>query len=199
MRLIFLFSWVFVAGCHFAGDDESLEARLRMQEDEIRALQERAALAEREALTARRESGVLRASMEVSDSVPRHEQLAAGFAVKKLEIVALLSGFLADGRVHIVVRPIDEDGDIVKLPGQIELRLLNLSSDNPKDQILGQWSWTEDESRDLWSSAAIGTGYAMDLPATGLPADQPITVRARFVAADGRQFDATHELRTDPK
>lgn len=198
MRLLPILLCVLVAGCHFAGDDESLEARLRMQDDQIRELQDRVAQAEREALTARKESGVLRASLEVPNSVPRHEQLAAGFAVKELEIVSLLSGVMDDGRIHVVIRPIDEDGDIVKLPGRIEVRLLNLSSDSVQDQRLGEWSWTEAESRSLWNSAAIGAGYALDLPATPLPPDQVVTIRARFIASDDRRFDATHELQSNP-
>ena len=180
-------------GCSVDGT-ESLEAELRGREDQIRHLENRLAEAERSGQALSVEAQNLRQRLVEPNSAPRQEQLAAGLAVEKLEFSSLLTGFTDDGKVHAVIRPVDQDGDLVKLPGQLEVRLVNLSFDDAAASDLGSWSWGTEESRELWSSAAIGSGYVVDLPVDRVPADAELVLHARFVPADGRQFKASQAV-----
>ncbi len=195
MRLFLLSCCCLISGCSLGGN-EPLEAQLRLREDRIRDLQAQLTEAEQVVAVARQEAGTLRSQLDNPDSVPRQEQLAAGFAVENLEIHELLTGITEEGEVHAVVRPIDKDGDLIKLPGSLELRLMNLSAANG-DQQLGTWNFSDTEARDLWSSAAIGAGYVLDLPVESIPSGATLMLHARFVPADGRQFDASHSMKFD--
>ena len=73
---------------------------------------------------------------------------------------------------------------------------MNLSAANG-DQQLGTWNFSDTEARDLWSSAAIGAGYVLDLPVESIPSGATLMLHARFVPADGRQFDASHSMKFD--
>ena len=182
-----------LAGCSSANVEETLEARLRLRDDRIADLESRIEKAEREADSARHESVLLRSKLVHPEAVPQTEQLAAGFAADELEIVGLLSGLMKDGHVHLVVRPIDADGDLVKLPGQLEIRILDLSHDPPRQ--LGRWAWSAREARELWNSAPFGKGFAIDLPVVPMNTNEDIVVQARFAVADGREFNASMPIR----
>lgn len=188
----FLFS-ILIAGCTLTGDD-ALEAQLRAQEDRIRVLETQLSETEHTARVAQKEASTLRAQLREPDAAPRREQLAVGLAVEELEIHNMLTGFSENGELHAVIRPVDADGDLIKLPGKIEVRLVNLAAPNGSQQ-LGKWEFSDTESRALWSSAAIGAGYVVDLPAGTIPADAELMLHARFAPSDGRQFDASHSLR----
>ncbi|MFK7820767.1 MAG: hypothetical protein AB8G99_18760 [Planctomycetaceae bacterium] len=193
MRWLFLVCLCCLIGCSTRGN-EPLEAELRHREDRISQLESRLSDAERQGQVFALEAESLRKRLSEPNSSPRHEQLAAGLAVEKLEISSLLTGFTDDGKVHAVIRPVDADGDLVKLPGRLEVRLVNLSFDNESAQDVGSWSWDATESREQWSSAAIGAGYVVDLPVESLPDDPELVLHARFVPADGRQFKASRPI-----
>ena len=190
----FILLSVLCTGCR-SGGEELLEAQLRAREDRIRNLESQLVEQRSSVRTFQEESRILRAELERPDSVPVSEQIAAGFAVQELQFSSMLTGVLDDNRVHAVVRPTDKDGDIVKLPGQLQLQLVDLSA--PEDErTLGKWVWSPGEAEELWSSAAIGTGYVVDLPVSELPTGRKLTLLARFRPGDGRKFDALHELTT---
>lgn len=180
-------------GCSSVRTEETLEARLRLRDDRIADLESRVVQAEREADHARRESVLLRSKLNHPEALPKTEQLAAGFAAEQLEILNLLSGLMKDGHIHLVVRPIDADGDHVKLPGKLEIRVLDLSQDPPKQ--LGRWSWSEAEARELWTSAPFGKGFAIDLPMVRLDPADDIVVQAQLDVIDGRRFNASMQIR----
>lgn len=183
---------VLITGCHFGGD-ELLESQLRAQDDHITSLESQLAEQRTTSRTFQEEARLLRAQLDQTDSVPLSEQIAVGYAVQELQFQSMLTGVLDDNRVHVVVRPTDEDGDIVKLPGQLQLQLVDLSA--PDDErTIGKWVWSSDEASELWSSAALGTGFVVDLPVSNLPSGRKLTLLARFRPGDGRKFDALHEL-----
>lgn len=174
-------------------NSEALEARLRVQQDQLVALEEELAEARSSAQVARREARVLRTRLTAPDEVPRREELAAGFAATGLEFSRMLTGILDDGHIHLVVRPVDSDADVVKLRGQLSVRVLDLSRPDG-EQVLGKFSWSAAESAELWNSTGFGTGFVVDLPILELPRDAKVLLHARFEPGDGRQFDASHAI-----
>ncbi len=179
--------------CGCAVGTDSLEARVRNQDERIHALREELAELRREEQLARHEASVLRAELADPDAVPRAEQLAAGLAVQDIRIQSMVTGLLPDGRLHAVLSPVDEDGDVVKLSGTLSLRVLNLAADEDQ-QVVGDWSWSSDETRELWVSGALASGYAVDLPLPNVSDDTELLLHVRFQAADGRQFDDSQPI-----
>lgn len=89
-----------------------------------------------------------------------------------------------DGRREkfvVYLKPIDQDGNVVKAAGTVSVQLWNL--DNPTDQaLLGQWQVQPDELHRLWFDALVSTSYRLtfDVPVTVEVLAQPLTVRITF-------------------
>ena len=192
MRFYPLILCCLLVGCSTGGTD-SLEAQLRVQDEQIQRLQNQLAESQRATETLTAEARSLRNQLTNPGEVPHREQIATGLAVKNLEINNLLTGLTDDGKLHAVVRPVDAEGDLVKLPGRLHIRLLDMSSAEGSEEI-ADWTWEPTEARELWTSAAIGAGYVVDLPLEDKPAGDELILHARFIPADGRQFDATHAI-----
>lgn len=195
MRLLPLICCCLFIGCSSIDGTDSLEAKLRNQDDRIVQLEGKLSDEKREKEILTAEARVLRSRLKDPAAAPRTEQFAAGLAVDDLEISGLLTGMTEDGTLHVVIRPIDADGDLIKLPGRLEVRLLDMSSAKGEEEFKS-WTWGADEARKLWSSAAIGAGYVVDLPIDNTPDADEFIVHARFLPQDGRQFDATHTVST---
>jgi hypothetical protein len=90
--------------------------------------------------------------------------------------------------------PVDADGDLVKLSGRLEIEILDLARSG-EEQRLGQWSYTPEQTRELWHSGLLAAGYQVELPLPAAPSGNSLLLHGRLVSADGRQFDTTHTIR----
>jgi hypothetical protein len=94
-----------------------------------------------------------------------------------------------------VLTPVDEHGDLVKLPGTIELEALDLTRPVGERQ-LGKWTFDAAQSRELWKSGLFSAGYQLEVPWQKSPAEE-LMLHARLTTADGRHFDATHPVKVE--
>lgn len=80
----------------------------------------------------------------------------------------------------IYIQPIDQDGDIVKAAGSVDVQLLNLNEEEP--QLLGQWHVGPVELRKLWFNALMMTNYRLtfDVSDKVQTFEEPLTVNVTF-------------------
>lgn len=114
------------------------------------------------------------------------EDLEKTFYPEKIEIASLSGGDDYDGRpgddgVTVYLRPLDRDGDAVKVAGDIRVELYDLA--NPPDQnLIGVYSIGVDQVSQLWYGKFATYHYTVRCPwKDGPPRHDEITIRATFV------------------
>lgn len=193
------------AGCLGArGDIELVEARLRQQQDLADRYARDLLAAERERDAARHEAELLRRQIADGGQAAIPPELAQSlFQVRGIEFNTLMTGGRdrdgqpGDDVIVAVFVPRDEHGDVVKLPGAIELEALDLNRPDDQRQV-GKWTFSTEESRKLWKSGAFNSGYQLEVPLPNPGPSSKIILHARLATADGRQFDATHTVKLKP-
>ena len=91
----------------------------------------------------------------------------------------------------VYLQPVDQEGDIIKVPADVHVRLLDLDKD--KDPVvLGKWHITPDRLRKLWFNALLKTNYRLTFDvADKLDGyEEPLTVMVTFTDhLSGRVFE----------
>ena len=114
------------------------------------------------------------------------EKLKKIFYPEKIEIASLSGGDDYDGQpgddgVTVYLRPIDRDGDAVKVAGHIRIELYDLA--NPPDaNLIGVYPVPVDQVSKLWYGKLATYHYTVRCPwQSGPPKHDEITIRATFV------------------
>lgn len=205
MRLVLTgMSAVLICGCLGRGSTDLLRARIREQQSHIAETERQMALSQTELQRTRREADTLRAELARSGGgVAGAEQTEALVRVSKLQIHSLLSGGVnkdeqpGDDAFVAQLAPIDDDGEVVKLPGKIELTLIDPALPEDHRQV-GQWSFTADECRSRWTRGFTGAGYQFTMPLEASPEHDSLVLHAKLTTSDGRSFDANQIVRVTP-
>jgi hypothetical protein len=81
----------------------------------------------------------------------------------------------------VYVQPIDQDGDIVKAAGVVDIQLLDLKKDQGPE-LLGKWRVTPPQLRKLWFNALLKTHYRLtfDVSDKVESYEEPLTVMVTF-------------------
>jgi hypothetical protein len=192
------------AGCATRGALETLESELRQQEQLQTDLELQLKQSQAELKVARRDAESLRAQLvENRQPVLSPEQADQLYRAEAIEFNSLLtSGVERDGKpgddgISAMLIPVDEHGEPVKLAGAIELELFDLSQ-RDNDQRLGFWKFSAAEAHENWRRGLLASGYQFQLDWQNVPANPELTLHARMTAPDGRQFDATTQVRIAP-
>jgi hypothetical protein len=116
----------------------------------------------------------------------RPEDLAKIFYPDKLEIDGLSGGYDTDGQpgdegVVVYLRPIDAEGDVLKVAGEIRIQLYDLAAP-PAENLLGEYVIPVEQARNLWYGKLLTYFYAVKCPwPHGPPKHPEITIRATFI------------------
>ena len=205
MRLVLTgMSAVLICGCLSRGSTDLLHARLREQQSHIAETERQIALAQAELQRTRREADSLRAELARSGNGGLGaEQTEALVRVTKLQIHSLLSGGVnkdeqpGDDAFVAQLAPVDDDGEVVKLPGNIELTLIDPALPEDHRQV-GQWKFTAEECRSRWTRGFTGAGYQFTMPLEASPEHDSLVLHAKLTTSDGRSFDASQIVRVTP-
>ncbi|WP_310820549.1 hypothetical protein [Stratiformator vulcanicus] len=170
----------------------------------IYSLEESLDRARNELTVTRREVNELRTQV-AQDGPPAilAEQADALYRVEEISISKMLSGGLdtddrpGDDVLIVHLAPLDADGELIKLPGDVEIEMLDPLSSR-SDRTIGQWSFTAEESREFWQNGLIAAGFTLRLPWQGIPQSDTVVINARFRSADGREFRTTETIQVDP-
>ena len=193
-----------LSGCQTANQLEVVESKLRQQESFISDLESELERVRTEAETARFDAESLRSQLadKGRDRLVA-EQAAVLAKVEKITLNPLLTRGVdsdddqGDERFSVLLMPVDKDGELVKLPGQIDLQLVDLSLPANR-QRLGQWSWSTQEVREKWHRGLLAAGFLFDLDWQQPPVNSQITLHATLTTPDGRKFDTQLPLTVTP-
>ena len=199
-------SAVALAGC-FAGRGQTdlLTARLREQEQRLADVESQLTLKDRELKQARHAEDELRrqiASSTGSGLLPEQSDLLV--RVSGIKINSMLTAGVdrdqqtGDDALFVQFAPHDDDGELVKLPGEIEIAVLDPALPE-SNRTVAQWTFSPEESRSHWVRGFLGTGYQFTLPWPGAaPRNTELVVHVRLKPVDGREFAATHVFHITP-
>lgn len=196
--------WTFVGllgvagslGCVGGGNTELLEADLRQHQDRLSRYERQVSDLSEELTVARAESDQLRRELVALGRDGREEATRPLVQVAGIQFNSMMTGGRdADGIpghdvITAVLAPHDRDGDLVKLGGELEVEVLDLTKTGDQQRI-GSWKYTAVQTRELWHSGFLASGFQLDLPVKTVPKTGEVILHGRFVTADGRQFDTT--------
>ena len=180
-----------------------LEARLRQQEDLAYQYHRELTELRAELNVAHQEADVLRSQMaSIGQETLPAEYTRSLFRVEGLRFNGMFTrsrdqdGEPGDDMLVAVFYPVDEHGDLVKLPGAIEVEVLDMTRPEAERNV-ASWEFSPADSRELWTSGFLSSGYELKLPWDEPPPSGELIVHARLTTADGRQFDATHTIEVE--
>jgi hypothetical protein len=191
-------------GCASRGDLDVLESQLRQEELTREEIVAQLNQAQNELKLARRESTALRKQLtEHRLTALPPEQADVFYRAEAIKFNMLMtSGQDRDGQpgdegLSVLLTPVDTHGDLVKLAGEVELDLFDMTRP-AGEQRLGEWKFTLDEVRESWHKGFLSAGYLFKVDWQTPPASSELTLHARMTVADGRQFDATTQVKVSP-
>ncbi|QDU39800.1 hypothetical protein Mal4_41470 [Maioricimonas rarisocia] len=205
-RLIIAGCLVVIAssGCLRRGNVDLLEARLREQQEQLLQYEHQLTSVRSELGSARSEMEMLRRQIAQQGGSPiAPEHVSALVTVNGIQFNTLLTGGRnrdgspGDEVLAVVITPHDEDGDLVKIGGEIEIEALDMSLPADSRQV-GLWTFDAAAARERWHSGFVSAGFQFELPWNRAPASGNVIVHARLITPDGRQFDASHTVAVDP-
>jgi hypothetical protein len=190
-------------GCATRGEVELLEANLRHRENQLHSHEQELSRLRDQLTISRREADILRRRLAGSGDQLAEEATHKLAAVEGLRFNTFLTagqdedGIPGDERLHVMLYPHDTQGEVVKLAGELELEAIDPSA--PEDQrSLGRWTYSAEESRDLWHAGFLSSGYQIDVPWKRPPQGERVVLHARLKVADDRRFEATHTVTVAP-
>jgi outer membrane murein-binding lipoprotein Lpp len=193
-----------LAGCAHTGNTDALEAELREREEAQEELAAELARARDDLKVAQSDANALRAQLTENRQVAMTaEQADVFFRAEALKFNMLLtSGQDRDGKpgddaLSVLLMPVDAHGDLVKLAGEIEIELFDMAL-KPDQQRLGYWKFSIDEVREHWHKGFLSAGYLFRIDWQAPPVSSELTLHARMTVSDGRQFDATSQVKVTP-
>ncbi len=201
MRVVLTWmSALMLCGCLGQAKPDILQARLREQQRYVMEVEQKMETAQADLKRARREAEQLRVELARSGKqVIAAEHSEAIVRASKLQINSLLSGGVnrdsqpGDDAMVAHLALVDDDGEAIKLPGAIELTLLDPRQPEPMRQI-GKWRFTAEECRSKWTRGFTGAGYQFTVPLDQPASSDQLVLHAKFTAAD-RVFDSSQLVR----
>ncbi len=190
-----------ISGCASQRNLEVLETAMRQQEDQLAAVQQQLLTARGELEVSQNEISRLRSQLaQNGQQTHSPEHLENEFKAVGLRFNSYLtSGIDRDGQpgdelLSVLLYPHDEQGGLVKLAGEVELKAVDLSAPKGQHEV-GSWTFTPAETRGAWHSGFLAAGFLFEQPWQSLPQGSDVTLHARFKTVDGRQFEAVQPLR----
>lgn len=161
---------------------ETEVVKLRRENDELQST-----LKQRDAKLAAQQTAIeeYNRQLAVARSISE-EDLKRVFYPEQIVIDSLTGGYDSDGRpgddgVTVYLRPVDHEGDVVKVPGDITIQLYDLAA-APNRNFIGEYKVGVDKCRELWHGKFLTNHYTIKCGWPKAPPEHPeITVRVTFV------------------
>ncbi|MBI5758188.1 MAG: hypothetical protein HZA46_06695 [Planctomycetales bacterium] len=193
-----------IASCRGVSHREMVETKLRQQEDQLADLSSRLDRTQSELLVAQREANAFRHQLhDQGQAVLAAEQSAILHRATELRVQSWLTGGIdrdgqpGDEGLSVLVAPMDSTGDVIKLPGEIGIELLDLSQP-VGERLIARRQISLVDSESLWHHGFVGTGYLIELNWERIPTQPDVTLNVKLEAPDGRLFQTTHVVKVRP-
>lgn len=192
---------VSLIGCAGRGESDLLQARLRAQQEQLLQAQTQLNETNKNLAVARRESEQLRT--ELAQAASGETKLASAgqiVPVSAIKINTMLTAGVdkddqaGDDAVVVNFAPYDDDGEIVKLHGPVDIVATDPSQPEGK-QLFAKWSFTTEETRQHWVRGFLGSGYQFTLPWPEPPKHDELVLHVRLRTPDDREFVATQVVK----
>ena len=183
-----LFRWVLcltvllhlVTGCRTAGTKKPAPA------DQIERPTLRETQLEGEIKQLKAANEELKKQIEVLSGVNPEERGKSIYDLQKVNISRYTDFYDKDKdgkkeKLIVYVQPIDEEGDIVKVAGTVDIQLWDLNKADGEAQ-LAQWRVEPAELKKLWFAALMSTYYRLTFDIADIVQDfkEPLTVKLTF-------------------
>ena len=176
-----VFCLYFVAGCENAN---SIRTPLVEQ---IGNLTEQKKQLENQLEQTRAENKQLTKQMHVLSGLPEEVKGENLYRLEKIKIGKYTGFFDKDDdgtkeKLIVYIQPIDEEGDIIKATGAVDVQLWDLDSSEASQALLGQWHVEPGELKKLWFATLVTINYRLtfDIADKVQSFDEPLTVKVTF-------------------
>jgi len=179
--LSFIFCLCVVAGCENAN---SIRTPLVEQ---IGNLTEQNKQLENQLEQIRAENKQLTKQIHVLSGLPEEVKGENLYRLQKIEIGKYTGFFDKDDdgkkeKLIVYIKPIDEEGDIIKATGTVDVQLWDLDSSEADQALIGQWHVEPDELKKLWFATIVTINYRLTFGIADKVKsfDEPLTVKVTF-------------------
>lgn len=188
-----------------ARTEDLLHARLRAQQQQL--LETKSSVDELTAALqkSRRETETLRTELARVESGDLKTVSGEGvIPVSAIKINSMLTagmdknGIKGDDTLVVNFAPYDDDGEMVKLHGTVDI--VAMDPQLPEgEQIIARWSFAPEETRQHWVRGFLGSGYQFSLPWSDPPQHDELVLHVRLRTPSDREFVATQVVRIEPE
>ena len=185
VRFFCLLSSVFCL-CVVAGCENANSIRTPLVE-QIGNLTEQNKQLENQLEQTRAENKQLTKQMHVLSGLPEEVKGENLYRLEKIEIGKYTGFFDKDDdgtkeKLIVYIQPIDEEGDIIKATGAVDVQLWDLDSSEADQALLGQWRVEPGELKKLWFATMVTINYRLTFDITDKVKsfDEPLTVKVAF-------------------
>jgi hypothetical protein len=159
-----VFCVLFSVFCLFAAGCQSNDL-----EKEVKTLQQEKTDLQTQLKQSESETEQLKTQVQTLSKLPPGVRLEDLYSLKKIVITRYTNIYKKDKKEMLLVyfQPIDEQDDIVKATGSVDVELWNLNK--PENEAkLGSWHVTPAELKHLWCATFLTINYRLPFDVTGL-------------------------------
>jgi len=135
----------------------------------------------------RSENEQLTKQMHVLSGLPKEVKGENLYRLEKIKIGKYTGFFDKDDdgtkeKLIVYIQPIDEEGDIIKATGAVDVQLWDLDSSEANQALLGQWHVEPGELKKLWFASLVTINYrfTFDIADKVKSFNEPLTVKIAF-------------------
>lgn len=166
-------------GCNNPNNQDSLD-------EQVAQLTEQKTQLQRQIEKSRAENTQLKEQLRVLSGIPEEVKIDNLSQLQRVKI-GRFSGFYdkdRDGKnekLIVYIQPIDEQGDIIKAGGDVNVQLWDLNKADGQ-ALLGEWNTTQNDLKDLWYKTIITANYRLtfDFPDKAEDFQEPLTIKITF-------------------
>jgi len=181
---------VFVGGCESTAQKSPLAEQIQQLKQEKTELT-------RQIERSENENKQLKQQIHVLSGLPEEAKAENLYRLQRVKITRYTNFYDKDKdgkkeKLIVYIQPLDEEGDIVKATGAVDVQLWDLNSSQADEALLGQWHITPDQLKKLWFATLITINYRLtfDVADKVDDFDQPLTVKVTFTDyLTGRVFE----------
>jgi len=167
------------AGCQNANKEPPLPVQIKQLKEENTKLT-------RQVEVSASENKQLKKQIQVLSNLPEQARAENLYRLQRMEVTRYTNFYDKDEdgqkeKLIVYIQPIDEEGDIVKATGAVDVQLWDLNKEADK-ALLGQWHVAPSELKKLWFATLITINYRLTFDVAGKidDFDKPLTVKVTF-------------------
>jgi len=153
----------------------------------------------------RAENEQLKKQVHVLSALPEQVKGENLYRLQKIEITRYTNLYDKDKdgkkeKLIVYIQPIDEDGDIIKATGAVDVQLWDLNKEDG-EALLGQWSVEPEQLKKLWFATLITINYRLTFDVADKIDDfeEPLTVKVTFTDyLTGKVFEEQKVIKPHP-